>query len=273
MSVSSNPVPDLASRPSLWRPLLPREHGAYGELAFPLVTALSLGRPTRGAIALSLSGVALFLAHESVLVVLGQRGRRALDTDGARARLWLVLLGTTAAIAGVLGLSSMPAGAVGAVFPPLFLAGVVIALVIAKREKTLVGEVLAAAALTAPAYPVAIAAGAGGHRAAMVAGLWTGCFTLSVLAVRGLIAARKTNADRTVARVSAALSVLSLAASIALAIAHRIPSVVYAAVAPFAVLSLWLYTAPPHPRYLRAIGWGLIAASVLSCVVIAVGLR
>ena len=49
--------------------LLPREHGAYGQLLFPRLSALLIGRPAPGAYLLGAAAVAAFLAHESLLVL------------------------------------------------------------------------------------------------------------------------------------------------------------------------------------------------------------
>ena len=85
------------------RSLLPHEHGAWGQLAMPLLTALAIGRPTVGSLLLTLAVVLAFVAHEPLLVVLGQRGKRAREQDGARALRWLAALGALAAGTGVAG--------------------------------------------------------------------------------------------------------------------------------------------------------------------------
>lgn len=74
------------------RSLMPREHGAYGQLALPLLTALFSGRPTAAAFLYAAAAVFAFFAHEPLLVLLGQRGSRAFRELGARARLRLTLL-------------------------------------------------------------------------------------------------------------------------------------------------------------------------------------
>src|SRR3990172_9353096 len=64
-------APTTFSPPS-GRALVPREHGAYGQLAMPLLTALAIGRPGLASVTLSASVVLAFVAHESLLVVLGR---------------------------------------------------------------------------------------------------------------------------------------------------------------------------------------------------------
>ena len=69
-----------ARRRSLW----PREHGAYAQLAAPLLTALVIVRPTVAAALLALAACIAFLANEPLLVVLGHRGKRMREQDGRR---------------------------------------------------------------------------------------------------------------------------------------------------------------------------------------------
>src|SRR5512137_367547 len=84
--------------------LLPREHGAWGQLAMPLLSGLALGRPGAAAILLTLGIVLAFLAHEPLLVVLGHRGKRVRDAAGDRAVRRLAVLGLAAAASGVTAL-------------------------------------------------------------------------------------------------------------------------------------------------------------------------
>ncbi|RJQ40810.1 MAG: hypothetical protein C4555_00960 [Dehalococcoidia bacterium] len=56
--------------------LRPREHGAYAMLAFPATSGLVLGGASWAGAAFIGMALAGFLAHESVLVVLGARGAR-----------------------------------------------------------------------------------------------------------------------------------------------------------------------------------------------------
>ena len=49
--------------------MLPREHGAYGQLAFPLVTALVIAGVTLSGVLIAVAAIAGFLAHEPLLVL------------------------------------------------------------------------------------------------------------------------------------------------------------------------------------------------------------
>ncbi len=53
--------------------MIPREHGAYAQLLFPLATALALGRPNATALSIAGAAVLLFLAHEWALTLVGKR--------------------------------------------------------------------------------------------------------------------------------------------------------------------------------------------------------
>jgi YwiC-like protein len=70
------------SRRSLW----PREHGAYFQLAVPLITALAMRVPSSAGVALAVASCLAFLAHEPLLVRVGLRGPRMQQRDGVRAR-------------------------------------------------------------------------------------------------------------------------------------------------------------------------------------------
>ena len=47
--------------------MLPKEHGAYGQLLFPIATALAIGHPGPGAALLSAAALCAFLGHEPLV--------------------------------------------------------------------------------------------------------------------------------------------------------------------------------------------------------------
>jgi hypothetical protein len=71
--------------------MLPKEHGAYGQLLFPMATAFAVAgvSPESGVAAAAMTAV--FLAHEPLLVWLGRRGSRAKRENGRRA-MWFLLV-------------------------------------------------------------------------------------------------------------------------------------------------------------------------------------
>lgn len=58
---------------SLW----PKEHGAYGQAAFPLLAAFGVAGPSPAGVLLAVAVAAGFLAHEPAVILLGRRGPRA----------------------------------------------------------------------------------------------------------------------------------------------------------------------------------------------------
>ena len=71
------------------RTWLPKEHGAYGQVTFPLVTAFGVAGASTAGVLLSIAVIAGFLAHEPAAIVLGQGGSRAQRELDASARTWL----------------------------------------------------------------------------------------------------------------------------------------------------------------------------------------
>lgn len=90
------------------RSLAPREHGAYGQIGLPLITALAMGTPSVSAILLTVGAVLVFAAHEPLLLLLGRRGLRAQRYGSPRARRSLRILAAGAAVSGLLGLALAP---------------------------------------------------------------------------------------------------------------------------------------------------------------------
>ena len=261
----------LAS-PAPARSLAPREHGAYGQLGLPLVAALAIGRPGIAAFGLTIAWVAAFLAHEPLLVLLGQRGKKARAQDGARAARRLALLGALLALSGSVSLLFAPAEARLGLVPPALLGLVVMAFVWRKEEKTTAGEIIAAAALSGAGFPVALAGGVGVFPAAVAWLVWTTAFLMSTLAVRAVIARAKHEGRATL--VAAYVATIGLgAASVILALRGVLPRAVPIALAPFVILSLGVCVFPVHTRHLRRIGWALIGACVATLGILVATLR
>jgi hypothetical protein len=100
------------------RTLLPREHGAYGQLALPLVTALAMGRPGGAALALTLAAIAAFLLHQPVLLLATRRESRARDLARTARRLERSLVGENV-LAGALAGQAAPAAIAGGISPAM----------------------------------------------------------------------------------------------------------------------------------------------------------
>lgn len=249
----------MAGRRSLW----PREHGAYAQLAAPVVAALACGAPTVAAWLLAIGALSAFLANEPLLVVLGHRGKRMRDAEGSRARTRLLWLGSVAAISGagglVLGGSRVVAIAACAAVPALALLG----LACRRAQHSITGEVVAALALPGLAAPIAVASGLPSSHAVLVWAAWALGFAASVVAVHRVIARHRASAT-IVDRVVGAL--LVIATAMAAAVVARAASTAAVAL-PLLVFSTAIVLYPPRATRLRAIGVALVAASCLSVTV------
>jgi hypothetical protein len=253
--------------------LLPREHGAWGQLALPLVSALALGLPGPSALLLTAGIVLAFLGHEPLLVVLGQRGRRVQGSLGERARRTLAGLGAAAGVAGAAGLLLAPAAARVAMLPAAALGACSVGLALVRLEKTTVGEILVAWALAAASAPVAIAAGAPVWHAWAAAATWAVSFTAATLPVRAILLRARTKGavDR---RLLAAAGVAGLTALALLAGGSgRVPWPAAIAVLPVTLAAFVVSLAPVRPQRLTAVGWSVVGASLATLVVLVVGLR
>jgi hypothetical protein len=223
------------------RRLFPREHGAYVQLAAPLLAAFAAFGATFASAMLAIAATSAFVANESLLVVLGHRGKRA---DKARARRWLAVLVPLAAIAGVAGLVMAPAPIAALVaIPALALVG----FAWKKREHTLAGDLVAVVALTGAAVPVAMAAGASFESALHLWTIWSVGFAATVFAVHRVIARRRE---------------IDIDAAVVAALAMSSP--LSGACAPLVMTSIAVVIMSPHARRLRRIGFVMLGASLIS---------
>ncbi len=243
------------------RVLLPREHGTYAQLAFPLLSGLTVAGPTLPGGALAAAVVCLFLAYEPAAVLLGVRGVRLQREANGAARRQLALSTAAALLLGAVALLLAPPRARLLLTVPALLAAPVAALLPARRVKTLAGETLTAGALAGMHLPLAAAAGAAGVALWGPALVWFAAFFLATLAVHA-IKARQKQRDRWlgVSAVGCTIAVGTAAAVLAVARAPlRLPALALA-VPLGAVLAVNL--ARVHPRALRRVGWMLVASDV-----------
>ena len=247
------------ARRSLW----PREHGAYFQLAIPLVVAcvLAIAAPS---CALAGAAILAFLANEPLLVVLGHRGPRMLETDGARARARLAVLAAGAAALGITGLVLAPRDASVAAAIVAVPAAVVVVLAWRRAEHTLVGELVAAIALTGASVPVAVA---GATPLSTALAMWAGWalgFGATVVGVHRVIARHK----RAATAIDAVIALGLLAIAVAL-VADRHATIALAF--PLVAVAAILTVAPPAASRLRAIGIAIVVAGVASSAVALTG--
>ena len=254
---------------SMW----PREHGAYAQLILPLITAIAIGRARWAAIALGLAAIAVFLAHEPLLMLMGQRGLRGSREQARIARRWLLLYGIAALVCGGGGMAWSPEVARHALMVPAVPGAAFFALILARRERTSAGEMLSAVTLSSIALPVALAASATPTAAWTCAAVFASGFSSATLSVRAVIA-RPRHSHGDVLRLTAGLvAVGAVTVLYSLSRYGIVADAGWRAAAGPCVLSVVLGATAPSPRYLRYIGWMLILAFTASGVLLVRGLR
>jgi hypothetical protein len=254
------------------RSLLPHEHGAYGQLAMPLLCGLALGRPGAAAWLLATGAFLGFLSYEPLLVASGRRGRRAQEDHGARARRlagWI--LSAAVVLSGAGFALSSPEARWASVVPPVLAAGVAL-LVFLEVERTVPGEVAVTVALSSAGFPVGVASGARPGAAAAAWLAWSLGFAAATLAVEVVMARSRSPArDPGPAALGGVLLLQAIAA--ALALAGIVPAAVPAAVAPLAFSSLTVIALRVQARRLRRVGWATLAGSAATLAVLVAALR
>lgn len=253
--------------------MFPREHGAYGQLLFPLATALAIGHPAPGAIALAAAAVFAFLAHEPLLVLIGQRGRRAARDERARAWRWLAPEIGVFVLCAVLAATFVPAPARAALAAPAVLALAVLTAIGAGQERSTAGELLSALALSSVALPVALASGASGTAALTVAVVFAAASVAATVCVRAVIMHAKQPPAVPWRNAGAALSVAAVALLSGLAGRGMLDVIAPWAALPACAGGCLLVAAPPPTTRLRTVGWTLVGTTVVTSAVLAAALR
>lgn len=252
----------------------PREHGAYGQLAFPLVAGLALGRFSLAPALLASAAIGAFLAHEPIIVLLGNRGGRAAREHGGRAAVWLAIVIVLTLACGGAALTAMPPGTRWSVVLPFLLSLPLLPAIAARKERTAAAEILVAVTLSSWVVPVALAGGAGLRDAVTCWAVFGAAFTAATLAVRAVIARARAPRERREAAIAAVgFTVVAGVAAGLLSMAGAAPSAAPAALAPVGAVALVLALSPPAPRHLHRVGWVLVAASLTTTLVLVVGLR
>jgi hypothetical protein len=261
------------------RKMVPREHGAYAELLFPIVSVFLGGSPTTSTWLLAIGAIACFLANEPLLVLVGQRGTRMKREESDRAKralLIFLLIGLGAGIAGLLLATPAVQYAVGM---PLLLGVGLIMLAIQGLERSMIGEALAASTLSSIAIPLGLSAGLGLTPTLAVALIWLLTSLLGTAVVRLTLARTKAKTDQELARVrfNRALLVLVCLAVVVVGVAapygSRVGLWVLAAAVPVAVVVLTMAILQPTARRLRLMGWGLVAANLCSLIAVVTTLK
>ncbi len=247
------------------RSLWPREHGAYAELGFPVLTGLTVGAPTAAAVALAGATVALFLAHEPVAVVTGMRGERLRATIGGVARTRAAVLIVVGFVLGVAGVTAAGRDARLATLLPAAAGMALVPLVLRRQQKTFIGELMVIVAFAATVVPLSLAVGASWQVAWTAGVVWFASFSLGTLAVHALKLRHKqaAGAGRAVAS-SLVLSTAVAAAALIGAPLGRLPLPIALSLLPPVAVVIALALVPVHPRRLKRVGWSLVAANTVT---------
>jgi hypothetical protein len=261
------------------RKMVPREHGAYAELLFPIVTVFLGGSPTTSTWLLAIGAIASFLANEPLLVLFGQRGTRTKREESERAKRALLVFALVALGTGIAGLLLAAPVVQYAVGVPLLLGVALVMLAIQGLERSMVGEALAASTLSSIAVPLGLSAGLDLTLTLAVALIWLVTSLLGTAVVRLTVARTKAKSDEELARVrfERALLVLVCLAVIAVGVAApygtRVGLWILAAAVPVAVVVLVMAVLQPTARRLRLMGWSLVAANLCSLIAVVTTLK
>ncbi len=256
-----------------WR-LLPREHGAYAQIIFPQLTALALGNRSAAQFLWTAACVAVFIAHEPLLVLAGERGRRSHTELSERAQKFATVLSLIAMGSGALGWWYAPNAARFSLLIPLACGGFLLPLILNHYEKSLPGELLVSLTFSTMLIPIALAGDVALGPAVLASVVWIVIFSLGTLMVRATIAnAKKNGSSRWSVYASNGLGLAVLLASSTLLVTDAVPALAAAAFLPATVIALAGSLAGIHPRHLRALGWSLVASNVFALAALVIGLR
>jgi hypothetical protein len=252
----------------------PKEHGAYGQAAFPLVTAFLAGGVSAGGLLIAVAAVASFLGHEPAAVLLGGRGPRAARDQRAHALRWLACAAAVALAAGIGAVLTMPPSARWSLGVPLAPAILLALATVRGREKTWLGETATALAFSGAAVPVSLAAGAPVATGLSVAIPFALLFVASTLAVRVVILRVRAGGNaRAAAATRHATLALVVGGSITIGAAVAfglLPASILIAAAPGLLTASAVAMYPPAPNRLRGLGWTLVAVSAATAAIVAV---
>ena len=251
--------------------MLPREHGAYTQMALPLVTALVIARAAPPAVFIALAVICGFLAHEPLVVLLGGRGVRARRADGSRAAISFAMTAAAMVAAGAAGLWLTPAAARWSFLVPLIPAAWVGASLLAKQEKRAGAEIAVALAFALSAVPMCLAGGFSVATAVSVGAVFASVYVAGVLCVRAIVLATRGGgrpaASRATRRLLVAVATCSLVGFAIAASRATLPWATLIAVAPGLGIALALALRPSPPP-LKTVGWSLASTSAAAALIL-----
>lgn len=256
--------------------MLPKEHGAYGQMAFPTLTAIAITGATAPAILTALATLAAFLVHEPVAVLAGRRGRRVQREAGMRALCWLTITGAATVIAGFWAVRLTPPAARWSFLVPALGAGVVALLFGARQEKSAAGEIAVAVTFSSVALPIGLSAGLPWTAAAAVALAYATLFVAATLAVRVVVLGTRAGGDpRAVGATRLVLGLVCVVEAGLVVVLRQwsVPRLALFAPAPGVLTAIAIAARPPAPAALRRLGWTVIVASAATAVALVAAFR
>ena len=253
---------------SLW----PKEHGAYGQVAFPLITAFAVAGLTVGGVLTAAAVLAGFIAHEPAAVLLGLRGPRARRALRRPATALLTACSVAGGIAGIGAVWAMDPRARASMAVLAVPALLLVFTMLRNQEKSWRGETAAVVAFATAAVPVTMAADATLQTALAVAIPFALLFVTSTLAVRVVILRVRGGGDPHAAAATRLATIAVTAAGAAglalVSTAGFLSSSVLMAAAPGLLTAGTIAVHPPSPKSLRRVGWTLVAVSVVTALLI-----
>lgn len=252
--------------------LLPKEHGAYGQMSLPLATSLLVSGVTVPALLVAVMVIAGFLGHEPLLILLGHRGARARREQGPTAMVWLIAASAITLISGLAVLTLTPGAVRWSILLPL-VAIVPLAWLIARgQEKSAAAEMIVALAFSVCAVPVSLVAGAPTRTASAIAIAFASIFATATLAVRAVVlrvrGGGNPRAERAT-RIAVLILIVAIATGlITAAMRGWMTGAPGVAATPGLAVAAWLALRPPPPARLRTVGWTLVATSTAAAVVL-----
>ncbi|MBT8453881.1 MAG: YwiC-like family protein [Deltaproteobacteria bacterium] len=261
------------------RKMVPREHGAYAELLFPIVCVVLGGAPTSSTWLLAIAAIGAFLSNEPLLVLFGQRGTRMQRDESDRAKRVLLIFSIVALGAGIAGLSLASTQVKYATLVPLLLGVTLMMLAVQGLERSMFGEGLAAVTLSSIAIPLGLSAGLGSTVTVAVALLWLTTSLLGTAAVRLTVARTKARSQEELGRVAFKRAALVLVSSVTILLGvvglsgSRGGLSILAAAIPVALVVLGVAALRPTARRLRLMGWSLVAANLCSLIAVVTTLK
>jgi hypothetical protein len=248
--------------------LLPREHGAYAQLLFPILSGLLMGRPGAASAAVALAAVLCFLAYEPLAVLRGIRGTRARREWGDRARRRLAgLLPAALVLAGLAWVLMWRGSSWIYLVVPTVLSILLLLLVFLGIAKSLAGEVAIAAGFASLHVAVGGSAALSGPLLWGPAVLWFAAFTAATFAVHAL-KERQAGRRSLLAAVADGVVMASLLGVIVLASKPGDLRFLGLAAIPPILAVFVVHFGRMTARHLKRIGWTLVAADVLALVIL-----